>query len=351
LFIYWIIFLIIATGALLSRKPDFEGRRSSFAFVLLASLPTLLMIGLRWRIGPDWDAYVQIFESTQYYSFGQALTHGDAGFTSLNWLLNQLGAPFWTVNLVCGAVFVAGLTAFSRRQPNPWLAFLIALPYMGIVVAMSGDRQSLALGFLFFALNAFQRGKLSKFVLLILVAALFHGSILLILPLALLSYSQNSVQRAVLIIIALVIAYYFFQGMFSIYAHRYSSEKIQSTGVAYRLAMNALAAIIFLTFPRRFGLGEHELKLWRNISLASLGLLLLLAVFPSSTAIDRFLLYLFPLQFLVLSRAPTALSPDQRTAEHVTVMVIGYAALVQATFLFFGTFAIYYVPYRSIFQG
>jgi hypothetical protein len=34
--------------------------------VLLASVPTLLMIGLRWRIGPDWDAYVQIFESTQY---------------------------------------------------------------------------------------------------------------------------------------------------------------------------------------------------------------------------------------------------------------------------------------------
>jgi hypothetical protein len=115
--------------------------------------------------------------------------------------------------------------------------------------------------------------------------------------------------------------------------------------------MNAMSALAFLIMPTRFGLNEHEMKLWRNISLTTLGLVLLLAVFPSSTAIDRFLLYLFPLQFVILSRLPRALSVNQQSAVQLTPLVIGYAAVVQATFLILGAFASYYIPYKSIFDS
>jgi hypothetical protein len=181
-----------------------------------------------------------------------------------------------------------------------------------------------------------------------LIASLFHGSILLILPLCLLSHSRNGLQRAALLVIAALLGYYFFHDIFGTYARRYSSEKIQSTGVVYRLAMNGLAALLFLICRRRFELEEHQLKLWRNMSLATLGLVLLLLVVPSSTAIDRFLLYLFPLQFVVLSRLPKVLSANNQAAGQLTFLVVGYAALVQVTFLAFGTFASYYIPYRSI---
>jgi hypothetical protein len=126
---------------------------------------------------------------------------------------------------------------------------------------------------------------------------------------------------------------------------------IQSSGVAYRLAMNSLAALLYLTIGPRFGLPPHEAKLWRNISLATLGLVVLLAVFPSSTAIDRFLLYLFPLQFLVLSRLPQAVTADRQHTGQLTFAIVAYAALVQFTFLTFGTFSQYYIPYRSLFDA
>jgi hypothetical protein len=348
LFIYWALFLILATGSLLNQEEQTESRRSALMLVALASIPTALMVGLRWEIGPDWAAYSDIFNYTKLYSFGQAISHQDPGFMVLNWLLHQVHAPLWTLNLICGAIFVAGLTAFSQKQPNPWLAFLVAYPYLVIVVAMSGDRQSVALGVLFFALNAFERRQLFRSVLLIMIAALFHGSILLILPLCLLSYTRNGLQRALLLAVVAVLGFYYFQDIFSVYARRYSSEKIQSTGVAYRLAMNAMSALIFLLFQRRFEFDEHLAKLWRNISLATLGLVLLLLVFPSSTAIDRFLLYLFPLQFVVLSRVPTIFTMNREPAGQITFLVIGYAALVQVTFLVFGTYASYYIPYRSI---
>jgi hypothetical protein len=152
-------------------------------------------------------------------------------------------------------------------------------------------------------------------------------------------------------LVAAGLAFYFFKDVFNTYAHRYSSEKIQSTGVAYRLAMNGLSAVIFLVFQRRFEFDDHERSLWRNISIATLALVGVLVLVPSSTAIDRFLLYLFPLQFVVLSRLPSVLSHSRQSAGQLTIVVIGYAGLVQLVFLEFGTFASYYVPYRSVLYG
>jgi hypothetical protein len=346
-FVYWGLFLILAAGALLSREGTTG--RSLLLFIALAALPTLLMIGLRWEIGPDWGSYLDIFNYTKLYPLGRLIAREDPGFGFLLWLLHQAHAPFWILNVICGSVFVAGLTAFAVRQPNPWLAFLIAFPYLVIVVGMSGNRQSLALGFLFFALNAVERGRVNKFVLLIVFAALFHGSVLLVLPLGLLSYSRNNLQRGVLLIFALAVGYYFFRETFSLYARRYSMEHIQSAGVAYRLAMNLLAALIFLLFQGRFGFDEHQSKLWRNFSLCTLVLLVLLALLPSSTAIDRFVLYLFPLQFAVLSRTPNILTSGEGSGRlQLTFVVIAYCMVIQLVFLLFGSFASYYMPYRSL---
>lgn len=348
MFLYWAIFSTLALGALL----NVDGRTGRWQTLLLifASIPTALMIGLRWKIGPDWADYLDIFKYTQLFSLNMAIAHQDPGFMVLIWLLHRIGAPFWVLNMICGVVFIAGLTAFCRRQPNPWLAFLVAFPYLVIVVGMSGDRQSAALGFLFFGLNAFERARLISFVFFLVVAALFHGSVLLMLPVCLLAYTRNGLLQAALLIAAGVLGYYFFREVFSVYAHRYSMEKIQSTGVVYRLAMNALSAVLFLAFKRRFQLDEHQEKLWRNISLTTLALGLTLLVVPSSTAVDRFLLYLFPLQFFVLSRIPRILTAERQTAGQLTIAVIGYAALVQIVFLQLGTFSQYYVPYRSIIE-
>jgi len=343
------MFAILALGALLNQ--DERGGRWRTLLLICGSVPTALMIGLRWKIGPDWPEYADIFAYTRLYDFGFAIAHQDPAFVALNIALHRVGAPFWVLNMVCGTIFVAGLTAFCRRQPNPWLAFLTAFPYLVIVVAMSGNRQSLALGFLFFALNALERKKLISFVAWMIVAGLFHGSVLLMLPICLMSYTKNNIYRGILLVVLLALGAHFFQETFGIYARRYSAASIQSTGVVYRLAMNGLAAAFFLAFQDRFGVDDQQRRLWRNMSLGTAALAVLLALIPSSTAVDRFLLYLFPLQFFVLSRLPRAVGNDGRTSGQITLLVIGYAALVQLVFLFFGSFASYYIPYRSIFAS
>lgn len=308
------------------------------------------MIGLRWKIGPDWTGYASMFRYANLVSLSEDLQRDDPGFRVLVWWLRGLRAPFWLLNMICGTVFVAGLTAFSRRQPNPWLTYLLAFPYLVIVVAMSGDRQSLALGLFLFALNAYEDRRLIRMAGLLVLAALFHGSVLIMLPLLLLSYSTNLLQRAALIALVIALGVYFFSGTFGAYAHRYSGERIQSAGVALRLAMNSMAALGFLAFTTRLGLDGRQSKLWRNLSLCTLCLIPLTPLVPSTTAIDRFLLYLFPLQFLVFGRLPNAIAQKGQMRLLLTALMIAYAAAVQVTYLYLATFARYYVPYRSIFD-
>jgi hypothetical protein len=83
--------------------------------------------------------------------------------------------------------------------------------------------------------------------------------------------------------------------------------------------------------------------------LCTLAFALALALAPSSTALDRLLLYFFPLQFFVLSRVPQLVRQDRQVAGQATLVVAANAALVQIVFLSFGTFATSYVPYRTIF--
>lgn len=346
--VYWGIFLILATGAILNQ--DTGAIRPRFLFFVFAGIPSALMIGLRWKIGPDWGSYADIYHYIALSNLWTALTHEDPGFYTLNWLLQQSHAPFWYVNFACGIIFTAGLAAFCARQPNPWLAFLVAFPYLVIVVGMSGIRQSAAIGFLFFGLNQYERGHLGRAVVLILFGAMFHASAMLMAPLCALSYSRNRLLMGAVFVALLFLMWLLFVESFGVYAVRYSSEKIQSTGIWYRLAMNSLPAVIYLYFMRRFELDENSRLLWRNLSIASLVLVPLALILPSNTAVDRFVLYLFPLQSFVLGRIQLGFGANRQTSGQLLLLVIAYAATVQIVFLQFGTYSSFYVPYRSILQ-
>ena len=82
--VYWLIFLVLAAGALLARS-DVD-RRSLPLFVALASVPTVLMIGLRWEVGPDWPAYTDIYRYSTLFTLGGSLAHADPGYFTVMWL-------------------------------------------------------------------------------------------------------------------------------------------------------------------------------------------------------------------------------------------------------------------------
>lgn len=334
---YWFIFGLFALGSL-GWKYDNQSKLS--LPIIVSAVILTLFIGLRYDVGADWDGYLLIFNATEHWSLNRILKAlGDPGFYGGMWLVHKLGYEIWALNLLFSTVFVIGLVAFSKRTSNPWLSIAISIPYLVIVVAMSGVRQATAIGFYFLALNAFSDRRLTAAALWLLIASQFHASAIVMLGVAALSFTQNRFKSALIILITMIVGYFALQSSFEVYVDRYSKKDLQSAGTIYRLIMNFIPAVIYLKYQKSFKLEIHEATFWRNLSWLSVLSFPLLFVVPSSTALDRFSLYLIPLQCFVLSASVLLFSKARNQLPLVTVGLITYLGIAMFVFLNFSATA------------
>ena len=344
---YWFLFVVPALLAMKHLRPVANpGKRWGdwwrVVFVLL-----VLMIGLRHEVGGDWLTYVEHIRSASYETLLGAISQGDPAYSLLNWLAAQSGLGPYFVNTVCAAIFSWGLVVFCRAQPRPWLALVVAIPYLVTVVAMGYTRQGVAIGLAMLALVALSERKLLRFVLFVALAATFHKSAVILMPLAVLAGSRQRLWTAFWVGLASALFYVLLlQESVDALKSGYIDAQYQSQGAALRLAMNAVPAVLFLWLRRRFVMPQNERTFWTWMSLAALGFVALLVVSPSSTAVDRVALYWIPLQLFVLSRLPDVLGRrDSKNAFWVRA-VVAYSAVVLFVWLFFAQTAFAWLPYQ-----
>lgn len=346
MFPYWILFGTFAVGAL---SPLVYKRNQPTLVLLFAAFVMMLMIGLRYRVGVDWSNYVVIWNTAARVSLSGFLdAYGsDPAFYALTWALRLAGLQFWVLNLLSAAIFTAGLVKFSRLQPNPWLAIAVAVPYLVIVIAMSGIRQATAIGFVFLALVAFIEKRPARFLGWLACGAAFHASAIVVLGIVGLNFAKNRLQAALLVTIAIFITYFALGSTFAEYSNDYIRRAtLQSSGTVYRLAMAIAAVLIYFVLRKRLAFTHDEHKLWRNFSIFALAAMPLMFIVPSTTAVDRILLYSFPLQIAVLAHAPYALARDPRHQVITIVPILAYLASIIIVFFSYGVNRDAYIPYR-----
>ena len=338
---FWAMFLIAAWGVLVPRRLPVA---QATVVWWLVGLLFALMIGLRHEVGGDWFNYLPHFVRASQMSFAEAMAMGDPGHYLLNRWVAGMGGSIYTVNLIYAAVLMWGTVVFCRRQPNPWLALLAAVPYMLIVVGMGYTRQSVALGLALLGLVALGEHRIRTFVICIAVGALFHKSAVLLLPIAMLAASRNRVLTGGMVVVCMGLLYYLLlmdsaDDMWT----NYVKADMQSSGGPIRVLMNAVPAVLLLLYRKRLVPDPQQRKLWLWISVFAL--LCLPLVLVSSTAVDRVALYLIPLQLFVFARLPR-LAQTPRVRTPLVLGVVGYYASVQFVWLNFATHAQYWVPYQ-----
>lgn len=345
MFTYWLMFFI-PTFALFSPirlktdARDWMWRAICVLFVLI--------IGLRVRVGGDWNVYLELYQEVIDTPFSDALSIGrDRGYVLLEYLSEALGLGIYGVNLACGAVVMTGVYYFCRRQPQPWLALAVAVPYMLIVVAMGYSRQGVALGFELIALIALADGRIRRFFLLIACAALFHKAAVLLLPLGILASTNKRVwviismsAMTVLLGGALLLEHY--EGLWASYIE---SGEMESGGGAIRVAMNSLPAVIFLLFAKRFAPSDNERKVWTWIAIFSLICIPLVGL--SSTATDRVALYFMPIQLFVYSRIGCLFRTSFNKSLAVATIVAGYGLAQWVLLNYSRIVSVHWVPYDN----
>lgn len=342
---YWLLFALGVAGAI-EYRPKTSSALQGGPLLVVLGIAMALLVGLRFEVGGDWPAYILMFENFRYAGMSE-LWASDPAYSFLNWAAHQVGAGVWLVNLVCAALFCWGLTVFARHQPNPWLVLVVATPYLVIVVGMGYTRQAVAIGLILGGLAALQRKAIATFFVYICLAAAFHKTAVLILPIVGFALAQQRATYALLTFASVVLLYLaFLQSAIDQFILVYEDAQYTSEGAAIRVTMNIVPAIVFLMLRRRFGLIPFENKLWGIFAYASIGTFFLLMSLDSSTAVDRVALYLIPVQLFVLSRLPFVFSKEVRASPLAVVAVVIYSALVQFVWLNYARHSEYWLPYR-----
>lgn len=342
--IYWLMYLIPAIIAL-SLKDSYQ---SKLILWLSIGFFFIFIIGFRHEVGGDWFNYVRHYDMMEGITLLEALalSKGDPGHKLLNWLMFRFDWGVYGTNVVYGTVFMIGLIKFSREQMYPWLAVTVAVPYLIIVVAMGYSRQGMVIGLFLLAITYLREDKFKTYIVLILVAALFHKTALLLLPLGIFLYAEGIFFRILMII---PIVYGAWEILFGEHQGNlwkiYIEAQKQSEGAEIRVIMNLVPSLLLLVYREEWKKSFNDYSFWflmALVSIASVGL-----VGFSSTAVDRIALYFIPIQLVVFSRLPY-LARKQISPEFTKVIIVfGYAAVL-FVWLNFASHSQYWIPYQNI---
>jgi hypothetical protein len=301
---------------------------------------------MRHEVGTDWVTYLMHINDAMGVSLVDFLGQKDPAYGFLNWI-GAFWGGIYLVNTVCAVLFAWGLVVFCRSQPLPWLALTIAIPFLVTVVAMGVTRQGTAIGIAMLALVALGKGRILHFALWIAFAALFHKSAIILVPLAVLADTKHKFWSIFWVGITVVLLFVLLvQDYLDNLLSQYIGGEMESSGAAIRIIMNALPALIFLLFRRKFALPRLQQSFWTWLSLSALLFVVVLSLSPSSTAVDRIALYWIPLQLFVWSRLPIAFGNRPGNKNIWIGLVLVYSASVMFVWLTFAAHAYAWLPYQ-----
>lgn len=323
--------------------------RTNRALFATAAIITAVFIGLRYNVGGDWSAYQGIYNDIYFQPFFGALKLTDPGYATLNWLSAQIDAGIWIVNLTCGTLFMIGVGRLASRQPAPWLALVVAVPYFIIVVAMGYTRQAAAIGAICFGVSDANERSLTRMVACVAIATLFHKTAILMLPVMIAPIATRKPLYGVIGCLLFVVLFaVFLRGTSDQLVTSYVQSSYDSQGAAIRISMNVLAAAVFLMLRKRMGMTSYQQSFWTYNALLAIVSVPALLTFSASSGVDRLSLFLIPLQLVTLSRLPLSWGQTRMTNAVLTFGVIGYSFAIQFVWLNYATNAVAWVPYGNV---
>lgn len=339
---YWLMYLIVASLALSTSYT----RGSSLIPWSFLGFFFILLIGFRFEVGGDWYNYLGHYDQVIGASLSEALRHGDPGHQFLNWLMARWDLGVYGTNVIYGIVFMIGLIKFSRLQTYPWMSMVVAVPYLVTVVAMGYSRQAMAIGLFMLAITYLQKGKFNTYIVLIVIAALFHKTAVLLLPLGIFLYGKGLALRILMLI---PIAYGAWDLLLADIQQQlwtnYVDTQMVSSGAKIRVVMNFIPSLLLLYYRKEWQRSFNDYTFWFWIALGSIISVGLVGF--ASTAVDRIALYFIPIQLVVFGRLPYLARNQISPAFIKVVIVLGYA-LIFFVWLNFATHAYAWVPYDNI---
>lgn len=162
------------------------GKKMEWTYLLISGAAFVVIATLRYSIGFDYFSYQTIFEDIAALpGWKEVLEYGASYplFAILNRLVAMVGGSYHILLLVCNLIMTAlVLWVVYRWSCNKWLSLLLYVTMQFFPHSMNLLRQSMAAFILFAGYGLLRRKKFIPYLLLVLVAAGFHTSALVMIP-------------------------------------------------------------------------------------------------------------------------------------------------------------------------
>ena len=280
------------------------GRRTATAPVLITAVIYILFVGLRYQVGADWNGYIYLHKYAASMSPIEILSKSEQLSLLLFKLSETAGYDMSISNFVAALLLMAGVVALALRTVDPLLAIVAATPYLIVAFGMSGIRQAMGVGLIFFTFAYWPKWGLIRRSAGIFIASLFHTSAIVAAIYLVISIEIKTVFKVILIPIIL------FFGMLvgsnadqykvdlDIYQARYLGEgQIQSSGALFHILLVLLPAIFAVVFRKRIRSMVFDYQLLQFGVVSAFGVAVLYMF--SSTAASRLSLYLYFVPMIV----------------------------------------------------
>ncbi|MDR0763176.1 MAG: EpsG family protein [Bacteroidales bacterium] len=200
---YLPIFLILFLSSLIevwgiSRTELISQKRREWLLIAITAF-AILFIGLRYYTGADWNIYIKHF--TQSASIGNA-TGFENGYYFLNKFLFLNTHNYYILQLLASCfILISAMYFFKNNSKYSIFAFSIfVLVFFGALMAQL--RQTIALGFIFISARYIFERKFLIFLLMIIVACMFHISAIIALPLYFMNKNYGKILLVTLILLS-----------------------------------------------------------------------------------------------------------------------------------------------------
>lgn len=273
--------IIIGAGLCFDRELTLgKGRRLNMTAyrVIMLSVFVFYATFRAYSVGIDTQMYYIRYTRSAQYTFFQMLFHykelrygtSEIGYMCLECLVKQFGFDFRVMLFIVGVLFISSVLwfiyEFSENHIISILLF-VCLGYMSY--SMCFMRQFVALSFCLYSIQYIQKKKIKKFLIFVLVGALFHTSAVIFIPLYFVSSIEltKSIKRKGLIVIAL--SNLFGGVLFSIVV-RFARIDYARSALGGGMGMNLyllVTALIALYFSDRLiaQSKENQLLIWMAI--------------------------------------------------------------------------------------
>ena len=316
----------------------------------------VLFIGLRHHVGMDWNNYLVMISRVNDGNFWEAIKVSEPGYAVLLWIAGKNGWGIYGAYLIGTLIFTAGLFRYANSTPSPWIALLVATPYLVIVIAMSAARQAVAVGVLLWLAAEWYRASVFKRCLLILLASTFHNSAIFFVGFVFVDLRVSSWMRVVAsaIISSVALAVLSRSGQLDIYANHYGTSQsvlTHSSGAFFHVLMIAGPAALCILLDKWSGGYLIPDSLHRNMALLAIALLPLSLVY--STAASRLSIFLFPVSMWFFATLPLLLQENSAgepvsTGKFVKIASILLMIIVEVFWLSTGNSAFAYLNYQNV---